>query len=86
MSFLNWAESNAKTTLTETVDYEGQKYLATYKEIKGNLNPGRIRALRDELGSHPVTEELKQVVCRWGGNYKRDAGKFRVNIVTFSAI
>ena len=78
-NFIDWAISKAqKVTENDPVEYEGKMYKSVTRMFRGNLNPGRVRALREQYGSHPVNEEFRQVTCKWAGTYISEMSKVMV--------
>ncbi|BBO86738.1 hypothetical protein DSCO28_73040 (plasmid) [Desulfosarcina ovata subsp. sediminis] len=79
LSFIDWAIERArKVTVTDGIEYEGRTYKEVIRMFEGHLNPGRVRGLRNEIGSFPVNEGFRQVSCVFGGTYKSEAGFVRV--------
>jgi len=78
-NFIDWAISKAQhVTEGDPIEYEGKVYKSITRRFNGNLNPGRVKALRKEFGTSPVNEEYRQVTCKWGGNYISEMSRVMV--------
>lgn len=60
--FLSWAESNATVSHTEDFHYDGAKYKATYKNIKGTMPKGKIRALKEKYFTFTIVIK-RLIIC-----------------------